>query len=420
MPLAMSLDPVEILQQLIAAPSVNPFGRDEVDGIYGEARLTDHLQSVCERLGWRWLRQQVHPGRENLLAIVPGSRPATGGGELQLWDVHQDTVAVDGMTVPPFGGEVRDGRVYGRGACDDKGPMAAMIAALARVSDSPSAGDRPTVVIAFPVNEECGFTGASAICDLWHLERQADAHITRGNISAAEMFPRRPDLAIVAEPTDLNVVVAHQGMVRWKCQVTGRAAHSSRPEEGINAIYAIARVAEAIEDFQKKLADGPVHPLCGRPAVCVTTIQGGVGINTVPDRATISIDRRIGPGDSPENAFAELTQYVGARANLGRATLAHDPPFMKSRGLSDVLNRPLAERLTRLVRRAGRDSEFVGAAYGTDAAAIGNAGVPTVVFGPGSMRQAHTEDEFIEIAELNLGAELFYRIASERLFSVEK
>ena len=417
MPLAMPLDPVEILQQLISIPSVNPLGREDAGGIYGEARLTDHLERVCERLGWRWLRQQVHPGRENLLAVVPGNPPATSGGELQLWDVHQDTVAVDGMTVPPFGGEVRDGRVYGRGASDDKGPMAAMIAALARLNRSQSAGDRPTVVIAFPVNEECCFTGASAMCDLWHPERQADAHITGGNISAAEMFPRRPDLAIIAEPTDLNVVVAHQGMVRWRCQVTGRAAHSSRPEEGINAIYAIARVAEVIEDYQKTLADGPAHPLCGRPAVCVTTIQGGVGINTVPDRATISIDRRIGPGENPEAACNDLVRYVAEHANLGLARLDHDPPFMKSSGLSDVLNRPLAERLTRLVRQAGRDSECVGAAYGTDAAAIGKAGVPTVVFGPGSMRQAHTEDEFIEVAELNLGTELFHSIALERLIS---
>ena len=101
------------------------------------------MQSLCERLGWRWLRQEVHPGRENLLALVPGSRPVSDGGELQLWDVHQDTVAVDGMTVAPFGGELRDGRVYGRGACDDKGPMAAMIAALSRV-DADAIGRRAT------------------------------------------------------------------------------------------------------------------------------------------------------------------------------------------------------------------------------------------------------------------------------------
>ena len=105
---SMSLDPVETLQQLIRIPSVNPLGRAEGDANCGEARLTDYLQGLCEQLGWRWLRQEVHPGRENLLAVVPGNPPAREGGELQLWDVHQDTVAADGMSVDPFGGELRD------------------------------------------------------------------------------------------------------------------------------------------------------------------------------------------------------------------------------------------------------------------------------------------------------------------------
>jgi acetylornithine deacetylase len=149
-------------------------------------------------------------------------------------------------------------------------------------------------------------------------------------------------------------------------------------------------------------------------------IQGGVGINTVPDRVTISIDRRVSPGENPEAAFAELVQYVAEHTSLAPAQVEHDPPFMKSSGLSDAANRPLAERLVRLVEQAGRPGKTVGASYGTDAAAIGAVGVPTVVFGPGCMRQAHTKDEFIEIRELQLGAELFDRIASERLLSVGK
>lgn len=407
----MSLDPVELLQQLIAIPSVNPLGQDETAGICGEARLTDFLQGVCERLGWRWLRQRVHPGRDNLLALVPGSRSPADAGELQLWDVHQDTVAVGGMTVDPFGGEVRDGRVYGRGACDDKGPMAAMIAALSRLDADQQAGIRPTIVMAFPVNEECGFTGATALCDLWNPQRRATAEIVGGTISVAELFPRAPDLAIVAEPTDLHVIVAHQGMVRWRCHMVGRAAHSSRPAEGVNAIYAMGRVAATIEAFQQHLAAGAEHSLCGRPAVCVTTIEGGVGINTVPDRATISIDRRIGPGESPLDAYAQLVAYIAEHTDLGDAQIHHDPPFMKSHGLSDAHNWPIARRLVELVSISGRTSKTCGAPYGTDGAAIGAMGVPTVVFGPGSVRQAHTEDEFIEVAELRLGADLFERIA---------
>lgn len=399
----MPLDPVELLQQLVAIPSVNPLGQDaSAAGICGEARLTDFLQGVCERHGWRWLRQRVHPGRENLLALIPG------GQELQLWDVHQDTVGVDGMTIDPFGGEVRDGRVYGRGACDDKGPMTAMIAALSRLDNS--SPNRPTIVLALPVNEECGFTGATALCDLWHPERR-NSHETAGTISAAELFPRVPDLALVAEPTDLNVIVAHQGMVRWRCETIGRAAHSSRPGEGVNAIYAMGHVAAAIEAYQEKLAAGPEHPLCGRPAVSVTTIHGGVGINTIPDRTTVTIDRRVSPGENPNDAFADVVRFVTEHARLGEASVEHEPPFMKSFGLSDAHNRQLAARLEQLVKSTGRDCQQLGAPWGTDGAAFSAAGVPTVVFGPGSVRQAHTADEFIDVAELRLGADLFEQIA---------
>lgn len=399
----MPLDPVELLHELIAIPSVNPLGQDAAAaGICGEARLTNFLQGVCERLGWRWLRQQVHPGRDNLLALIPGGR------ELQLWDVHQDTVGVDGMTIDPFGGEVRDGRVYGRGACDDKGPMAAMIAALSRLEGaSPNC---PTIVLALPVNEECGFTGATALCDLWHPERRS-AHETTGTITVAELFPRVPDLAIVAEPTNLNVIVAHQGMVRWRCETIGRAAHSSRPGEGVNAIYAMGRVAQSIEAYQARLAAGPEHPLCGRPAVSVTTIHGGVGINTIPDRTTVTIDRRVSPGENPSDAYADVVRFVAEHAELGNARVEHEAPFMKSFGLSDAHNRQLVERLQTLVQSTGRACQQLGAPWGTDGAAFSAAGVPTVVFGPGSVQQAHTADEFIDIAELARGTELFEQIA---------
>lgn len=136
------LDPVEILQCLIQTPSVNPMGRDVAGPEYGESRLTDRLVELCQQQGWPWLRRPVHPGRDNLLALVEGTPSPQDGGELLLWDVHQDTVPADGMTVEPFAGERRDGRVYGRGACDVKGSMAAMLAALSRVGEKvePSPG----------------------------------------------------------------------------------------------------------------------------------------------------------------------------------------------------------------------------------------------------------------------------------------
>ncbi len=414
---AVLLDPVETLQQLVQAPSVNPMGRESAGAEYGERRLTDLLVQICEQQAWRWLRREVHPNRDNLLILIEGFPPPQNDGELLLWDVHQDTVPADGMTVEPFAGERRNGRVYGRGACDVKGSMAAMLAALSRLSklSEPSTGRslkgrgipeaHPTIVLACTVNEECGYTGAQALSRMWGDTLEATAFI-----------PRRPDAAIVAEPTGLNVVVAHQGQVRWRCHTIGRAAHTSRPDAGVNAIYTMARIVQVIERYHGKLStESPEHPLCGRPSVCVSTIRGGVAINTVPEHAIIEIDRRLAPGECPDAAYNALIQHIAESVDAGRCEIRHDPPFMQSVGLSDVSNRPLGQRLVGLVREHGRASEIVGVPFGTDAAAISAAGVPTVVFGPGSIEQAHTADEFIAIDELQLATEIFYRIAREGL-----
>jgi acetylornithine deacetylase len=397
---AVVLDPVKTLQRLVQTPSVNPMGRDVSGPIYGEGRMTDLLEEICREQGWRSARRQVQPQRENLLVRIDGDPALEDGGELNLWDVHQDTVPVEGMTVEPFGGALQEGRVYGRGACDVKGSMAAMLAALSRLDKT---GRRPTIVLACTVNEECGFTGARALGSMWTDELNSSVG-------------RKPDAAIVAEPTQLNVVVAHQGQVRWRCHTIGRAAHTSRPDAGVNAIYAMAQVVQAIERYHADLSlNGTQHPLCGRPSVCVSTIRGGVGINTVPERATIEIDRRLAPGERPDEAYGTLDRYVAEHANVGGCRVEHDAPFMESSGLTDVNNRTIGERLARLVRDQGRPSQLVGVPFGTDAAAIAATGVPTVVFGPGSIDQAHTADEFIDVDELRLATDIFERIARDGL-----
>lgn len=414
----MALDPIKTLQRLVRTPSVNPMGCDVWDSHMGEERMTDVLIEIARHHGWRYSRQSVHPRRDNLLILIDGVVDPCDGGELLLWDVHQDTVAIEGMTVDPFGGEVRDGRVYGRGACDVKGSMAAMLAGLSRRCEvSPSRG--PTVVLACTANEECGFTGAKALPRAWGdcesfppLHESTDSEIAAGGSSAELPIPRRPDAAIVAEPTDLNAVVAHQGVVRWRCHTMGLAAHTSRPDEGINAVYAMSRVVQAIEAYHRELAaNAPVHALCGRPSVCVSRIRGGVGVNTVPDHAVIEIDRRLSPGEAPSSAYEHLAAHIATHADDGRARIVHDEPFMLSVGLSDAHNRALANRLSTIAGERGRRCEITGVPYGTNAAAIAASGVPTVVFGPGSIAQAHTADEFIDIGELEQGAEIFYRIA---------
>jgi acetylornithine deacetylase len=417
---------VELISTLIAMPSVNPRLAPPGDLSVGEGRLTEWLGRYATRAGWRWALQAVHPGRSNFLALVPGGR-----GDVLLLEAHQDTVSGEGMSIEPFRADVRDGRVYGRGACDVKGGMAAMLAALTRVAAEPPQG-RPCVLMACTVNEECGFSGAVALADMWRCSPTAAPPAScelgdapkptifpagpllqgEGSLTLDELRQLRPTAAIIAEPTDLNVVVAHRGVARWQATVHGRAAHSSRPEQGANAIYAMARVTSLIEEFHRvELKARPADPMCGPPAACVTTIRGGSGPNTVPDRAVIDIDRRLRPDETPEEAYRELTTYLSARAELAGCRLEHEPPWMQSRGLAAGANRRLAAQLVELGRSTGLSSQAIGVPYGTNAASIAAAGIPAVIFGPGSIAQAHTSDEWVAIEELERSVDVLYRVA---------
>jgi acetylornithine deacetylase len=361
-------------------------------------------------LGWRWATQPVHPGRSNVVAWAPG-----GGGETLLWEAHQDTVSSHGMSVEPFAATVRDGRVYGRGACDVKGGMAAMLAALETVAADPP-GTRPHILFAATVNEECGFSGARALADVWRAAHDGGAPPApiepTGGLTLADLRRLRPSAALVAEPTELDVVIAHRGVVRWRMTVEGRAAHSSRPELGVNAIYGMVEVVRLVDQFHREvLAARPGDPLCGPSTACVTTIHGGVGANTVPERATIDVDRRLLPDESPEEAYEELTALVAERAAMGRCRLIAEPPWMRSRGLASGANSAFAERVLVAARAAAGAGRLVGVPYGTNAATIAAAGIPAVVFGPGSINQAHTGDEWIAVAELERAVNALCRIA---------
>ncbi len=255
----MPLDPLETLRELIATASVNPMGGTDDGPEFYENRLTDHLQGVFTRLGLAWQRQRVHPGRDDIVARLDESLSLYDGGGLLLFEVHQDTVPVTGMTIEPFTPTVRDGRVYGRGACDVKGGMASMLAAVSRLAEERPAGI-PTVLLACCVNEEHGFTGAAALADRWS-DTSDGAKGTTDDVP--HFVQRRPDAAIVAEPTALRVVVAHKGTVRWRCHTHGRAAHSADPSAGDNAIYKMARIVSLIERYRKELARQKQDPLLG-------------------------------------------------------------------------------------------------------------------------------------------------------------
>lgn len=388
----MTLDPVETLKSLVAIPSVNPMGGPG-DARCGTQRLTEHLEKVLRRLGLSVTRQPVSPREDNLLARLDGDPPTERGGPMLLLGVHQDTVPVEGMKIEPFAAEIRQGRLYGRGACDVKGGMAAMLAAVARLADEPPA-HRPTVAMVFTVNEEHGFTGVQSLVRLL-------------TSNSGGFLCRKPDAAVIAEPTSLDVVVAHKGVVRWRAHARGRAAHSSRPELGENAIYKMAHALTAIERYQRDVVGGVAsHPMCGRSTLSVGTIRGGSSVNIVPDRCTIEIDRRLPPGESPQSARQHLVDWLAGQ-NLG--DVEHDAPDMQGPPLSDEHNADLAERLAQVAGHVAGAGRKIAVPYATDGAFVAAAGVPTVIFGPGRIEQAHTEDEWIELEQLHQATEIYYR-----------
>lgn len=391
----MYREPAEILADLVALPSVNPMGRDAEGPEFYEHQITDYLEQFFRGLGVPSVRQPVAPLRDNIVARIDGD-PALGTDPpVVMLEAHQDTVPVDGMTIDPWKPVVRDGKLYGRGACDIKGGMAAMLTAFARLAEERPAGI-PTVLMVCTVNEEFGFSGAKALPDLW----------LRGSV----IIPRRPDIAIVAEPTELNVVTAHKGVVRWRCHARGRASHSSQPHLGDSAIFRMARALEALEIYQLDIVGGLAeHPLCGQPTLSVGTIVGGLSVNTVPDLCTIEIDRRCVPGEKPRAAYHHVVDYL--RNCLGDdRLLQHDEPFSESLGLQDSHNCALAEHIQATTAHLLGNCQIMGVPYGTNAATFADAGIDSVVFGPGSIAQAHTADEWISLEQLNSAVEIYYRL----------
>lgn len=397
------MDVVETLQALVRIPSVNPMGFEAEGPIYFEGRVTDHLQSLFASWDLPWERQPVHPGRDNILVRLEGDASA-GEPALLLWEVHQDTVPIEGMTIDPFAATLAEGKIQGRGSCDVKGTMAAMLVALRRLQLAAPRG-RPTIVLACTINEEHGFTGATHLCQSW-------------SNGSSRLLPRRPDAAIVAEPTLLNVVVAHKGVVRWRLRTGGRACHSSDPSRGDSAIYRMARVLGVLEDYAKNVVGALAqHPRVGRPTLSVGTITGGLSVNTVPAECSIEIDRRLIPGENPQAAFQHVQDYVAAKLPGDVPHLSHDKPMIISAGLNDTNNGPLAAAVMASLARRGRTGELQGVPFGTDATATSGAGVPSIVFGPGSIAQAHTCDEWIEVAQLKEAVEIFVDIGSRGISS---
>jgi acetylornithine deacetylase/succinyl-diaminopimelate desuccinylase family protein len=362
-----------LLKDLIALPSVNPaFVPGNAGG--GEKRVAEFLASVAAQAGLDVEFQKVLPGRSNLLARLS---PAGTIRSRILLAPHLDTVnAADAQFHP----REKGGRIHGRGASDTKGCIAAMLDALCELAKSGSRPRETEIIFAGLVDEEKGQAGSRALA--------------AGGLKA--------QLAIVGEPTVLRVVTAHKGDVWLQLETRGKAAHSSRPQLGRNAVHAMARIVDALEtDYAAELRRR-THPLLGPGTINVGTIAGGAQPNIVPDRCIIWIDRRTLPGETEASVRREISRFLARRNLKASFTGGQTAPCLPLETNPDL---PLVRQFLRSVGQR----RPAGVRFFCDAAVLAEGGIPSVVFGPGDIAQAHTADEWISVRSLERGRDMLLR-----------
>lgn len=374
MTLRSDLDVEAVLEQLVQIDSRNPDLSPESPG---EGPVAEATAEILADLGLEVALHEVRPGRPNVIGILPGDDTLP---TLAL-EAHLDTVPT-----PPGGIPVRrEGRrLYGRGSCDTKGSLASMIGAVHRLAQR--RGPRPTVLVVGAVDEEYVMKGAAALL---------------------EQLPP-VDGVVVGEPTSLVPVRAHNGFIRLRAHVHGRPAHSSKAHLGVNAILGGARLLLALdEEVGTPLRDRP-HPLTGPALLTATMIDGGIAPNVVPDHCGISLDRRLAPGERPETALAEI-EAVLDRLRAEGHEVALDQPLIALPGLETPASDPFVAAIERAVQDAlHRTQPAEGVTYSTDACYLnGHGGLPCVVMGPGSIDQAHTADEWVDLDEVIAGVDVY-------------
>ena len=356
---------VELLQALVRIPSVNPHGDPGTDGV-GEGAIAEWLAVFLESIGARVELREVLPGRPNVVARWPAP-----GKPRVLFAPHTDTVSVGGMTIDPFGGEVRDGRVWGRGASDTKGPMASMLWALRESRDRLA-----------HLSHEIWFAGL--------MSEETDQHGSRA-LARQERF----DFVIAAEPTGLDVVYVHKGSAFFNITTRGRAGHASRPDLGDNAIDKMLDVLAVIRtEFAAEFAQQH-DPVLGSSTLSIGTIRGGTKTNVIPDVCEASVDMRF----VPAHYQPEIIQRFHRRLELVCPDI--EVAAIPAPPLYTDPTHPLIAKLGEC------GAKPIGAPWFCDACYFAERGMPAVALGPGSIEQAHTRDEWIAVADLEKGVEFF-------------
>ena len=368
------------LQDLVAIESVNP---GLPGGGRGEVGMVDYLHRFFSDLGLSCETPEVLPGRSNFIATLEGEN----ADKVTVFECHMDTASVEVMSIPPYEPHIRDGLMYGRGSCDTKAGGVAMMHAMKRFVD---AGRKPanTVVYAGAVDEEYLMRGAD------HLAAHLNA-----------------DAAVIAEPTDLEVIRAHKGVLRFTIAVKGVAAHSSKPYLGVNAISKMARLITCLEEELSPLYEGRDFELLGSPTFSIGIIEGGMQVNFVPDLCRIAVDVRTIPGLTGDEFLQEFRDVVerakaaddGLEAEVEATTHACAP-------LGTTADARLVQRAAAACDEVVGSAVVSGVPYGTDASFFAGSGVPSIVLGPGSIDQAHGAVEWVECAQVPKAVDIYHRI----------
>ena len=374
-------DAVALTALLVRQDSRNPA---LVPGAPGEAEVARTLASVLRDWGFAVELSDSSPGRPNVIARIGPS----GGATLML-NGHLDTVGVEAMAHPPFEPTQRDGRLYGRGSADMKGGVAAMCAAAARAASSGAL--------------RCGLV-VTAVTD-----EEFESEGTRAVIASGI----RADAAIVTEPTRLAIAPAHRGFAWIELTVHGRAAHGSRYDIGVDAIRHAALVLAELDRHERETLSARTHRLLGHASLHASTIEGGVGWSTYPDRCVVRIERRTLPGESADDALTEVQEACARVRHSGVPLQAHTL-LQFAQGPSDVAeDAPVVRALARAIGANGEDVRMEGLSAWTDAALLNDAGIPAICYGPGDISLAHSATEWVPVAEIERATAVLERLVRD-------
>lgn len=368
-----------LLADLIAIPSVNPMGRSDMDpAILGEARYAEHVRDHLAR--HKIDAALVGSGtRKSVIATVTARDPI----DTLLVASHLDTVPIDGMVIAPFDPVVANGRIQGRGSCDTKAGMAALLAALERVLARGTL--RRNVIVVGEADEEMASVGVQDVL----------AALPKG----------AADWVLATEPTDLKLVTRHKGRITLELVAEGRACHASEPHLGSNAVVAMAHATLALSELNERLSRAADAFGLGPSTLSVSMVNGGKAPNIVPDCAQLIVDRRILPNEDVASVRAqaqEALRAAGVEARVRIASCSLDKDALET---SD--DHAAVRKCQGALRQCSLSTRTVTAPFGTDAGPFASAGLPGVVLGPGRIQQAHTIDEWIELDQVDTMTEIF-------------